>query len=189
MEEGPLARGKKNARIERRTIVFIDECGLSERPHRRRTWSPRGETPVLQYHFAWTTLSAIAGVTWTNFYFQLHQGSIKGPQIVRFLKHLKRHVRGKLLIIWDRLAAHRSALVRDFIAAQKGRITVELLPAYAPELNPTEYLWGQWKQHELGNFCPKDLWDLSTEARRAIRRMRRRPTLIAAFWHQAALAL
>ncbi|MBX3024558.1 transposase [bacterium] len=52
----------QKARRERRTIVFIDESGLSERPHRCRTWAPRGQTPVLQYHFHWKTLSAIAGV-------------------------------------------------------------------------------------------------------------------------------
>lgn len=144
---------------------------------------------MLQYHFAWGTLSAVAGVTWRKFYFQLHRGSIKGAQIVTFLKHLMRHVRGRLLIVWDRLAAHRSALVRDFIASRRGRIKVELLPAYAPELNPVEYLWGYWKQHELANLCADDLWQLSAEARCAIRRMRRRPRLIVAFWKQAELSL
>ncbi len=58
---------------------------------------------------------------------------------MEFLEHLMRHIPGKLLIIWDRLSAHRSAFVRDFIAAQDGRITLEWLPAYAPELNPVEY--------------------------------------------------
>jgi hypothetical protein len=38
------------ARQRRQTIVFVDESGLSERPHRCRTWSLRGQTPVLQYH-------------------------------------------------------------------------------------------------------------------------------------------
>jgi transposase len=49
---------------------------------------------------------------------------------------------------------------------------VELLPAYAPELNPVEYLWGYWKQHELANLCADDLWQPGAEARRAIRRIR-----------------
>jgi hypothetical protein len=42
-------------------LVFIDESGLSERPTRVRTWAPRGQTPVLQYHFNWNQLSVIAG--------------------------------------------------------------------------------------------------------------------------------
>jgi hypothetical protein len=63
MEAGALAEDKKNAEWRGQTIVFIDESGLSERPHRCRTWSPRGQTPVLQYHFRWKTLSAIAGAS------------------------------------------------------------------------------------------------------------------------------
>jgi transposase len=189
LEEGALARAKKNAARERRTIVFVDESGLSERPHRCRTWAPRGQTPVLQYHFHWNMLSAIAGVTWWNFYVQLHAGTINAPRVVEFLRHLLRHVRGKLLIIWDGLPAHRSRLVQDFAAAQTGRITLERLPGYAPELNPVEYLWGYWKEHALPNLCPKDFWELSDHARRSLRRMRRRPSLIIAFWSQADLFL
>ena len=117
----------------------------------------------------------MAGITWWNFYFRLLSGSIRAPQVVEFLKHLRRHLRRPLLIVWDRLAAHRSALVRDFIATQNGRIAVEYLPAYAPELNPVEYIWGYWKQHELPNMCPKDYWQLSQQARQTLRRMRRRP--------------
>ena len=35
-------------------------------------------------------------------------------------------------------------------------IVTEYLPPYAPELNPVEYIWAYWKQHELPNVCPKD---------------------------------
>jgi len=52
---------------------------LSERPHRCRTWAPRGQTLVLQYHFSWKTLSAMAGITWWNFYFRLFAGTIRSP--------------------------------------------------------------------------------------------------------------
>lgn len=187
LEESALARGKKNAARAGRTIVFIDESGLSERPHRCRTWAPRGQTPVLHYQFHWNHFSVIAGITWWTFYFRLYPDAINAARVVAFLRQLQRHVPGKLLIVWDRLNAHRSALVRDFIAAQHGRIRLEWLPTYAPELNPVEYVWGHWKQHELPNFCPRDAWQLSAEARRALRRMRRRPSLIVAFWQQADL--
>jgi len=70
--------------------VFIDESGLSERPHRVRTWAPRGQTPVLQYHFNWKVLSATAGITWWNFYFRLYPTTIRAPQVVDFLGHLLR---------------------------------------------------------------------------------------------------
>jgi hypothetical protein len=57
----------------------------------------------------------------------------------------------------------------------------------APELNPVEYIWGYWKHHELPNFCPHDFSQLSYHARHTLRRMRRRPMLVMAFWEQADL--
>jgi transposase len=162
---------------------------LSERPHRKRTWAPQGQTPVLQYHFTWKTLSAVAGITFWNFYFRLFAGAIRSPQVIEFLGHLLRHVGGKVLIVWDGLPVHRSRAVWEFVRQQHGRIWLEFLPAYAPELNPTEYIWGHLKQHELANFCPKDLGELGVAAIRALKRMRRRPRLVMAFWQQAKLFL
>ena len=46
--------------LKKRTIVFIDESGLSQKPHRCRTWAPRGETPLLQFNFNWQKLSVSA---------------------------------------------------------------------------------------------------------------------------------
>jgi transposase len=182
-----LAAGKKNAARRGQTIIFIDESGLSERPHRCRTWAPRGCTPVLQFHFNWKTLSAIAGMTWWNFYFRLYPGSIKGPQVIDFLGRLLRQLPGRLLIIWDGLPVHRSGKVTQFIWKHRDRLEIERLPGYAPELNPVEYLWGYLKHHSIPNLCPKNLADLSQIARRSLGRIRRRPRLIAAFWQQAEL--
>src|SRR6516164_8481218 len=73
--------------------------------------------------------------------------------------------------------------------AVNGQIAIEYLPPYAPELNPVEYLWGHWKHHTLPNVCPKDLWQLSEGARQTLRRLRRRPRLITAFWKQSSLPI
>jgi hypothetical protein len=57
----------KKAAREARIIVFIDESGVSERPHRVRSWAPKGQTLVLQYSFTWKQLSAVAGISfWTS---------------------------------------------------------------------------------------------------------------------------
>jgi transposase len=107
--------------------------------------------------------------------------------VIEFLTHLLRHLPGRLLVIWDGLPAHRSRLVQPWVAGQRARLELERLPAYAPELNPVEYLWGYWKQHELPNFCPQNFAELSDHARRALRRMRARPALVRSFWQQAQL--
>jgi transposase len=153
-----------------------------------RTWAPRGQTPILQHCFNWKTLSAVAGVTFWNFYFQLHPGTIKTPQVIEFLQALRRQIRQPLLIVWDRLPAHRSVAVRRYVESSQGRLVTEFLPAYAPELNPVEYLWAYWKQHELANVCPKEYWQLGAHARLALKSMKsKRKRLVVAFWKQAEL--
>ncbi len=168
-------------------MVFADECGLTEKPHRIRTWSRRGQTPVLQYHFRWKNLSAIAGITMFNFFFRLYPGAIRTPQIIQFLDHLLRHIPGRILLIWDRLPGHRSRIVREFAENSQGRLIIDFLPAYAPELNPTEYIWGYLKHHAIPNFCPKNFDQLKSRARQSLGNMRRRPALVTSFWKQAEL--
>jgi hypothetical protein len=75
----------KNCARESRTIVFIDESGVSERPHRVRAWAPKGKTPVLQYNFTWNQLSAVVAITFWNIYFKLVRGAVRTPEIVAFL--------------------------------------------------------------------------------------------------------
>lgn len=182
-----MAGAKKIAARQGRLIVFIDESGLSERPCRASTWAPKGQTPILQYSFSWKQLSAIAGVSVHRFYFRLFSGSIKSPQIVEFLKALSATIGRKILIIWDRLQAHRSKLVKSFVEAQRGAIALEYLPAYAPELNPVEYIWAYLKSHAMPNFCAKDLAHLKQHASSRLRSMQPRCTLVTAFWKQAEL--
>ena len=122
-----------------------------------------------------------------RFYFQIHKGSIKSPQVIEFLQHLQRHIKGRLLILWDGAPIHRSALVRDYVTATKGRIILERLPAYAPELNPVEYLWAHLKSHEMANLIVTTAWELSFEATAALRKMRRRPSILTACYAQAEL--
>ncbi|NJS37259.1 MAG: IS630 family transposase [Brachymonas sp.] len=178
---------KKKPQREGRLIVFVDESGISERPTRVRTWAPKGQTPVIQFHFNWNHISVIAGLTRTNCLFRLHEGSIKKEEIVDFLKALKAQLRQKLLIIWDGLKAHRSRLVREYVDSQEGHIQIAFLPPYAPDLNPVEYLWAWLKRHALANYCPNDLSELNTTARNKLKSAQKRPSIIAACWMQATL--
>lgn len=142
---------------------------------------------MIQETFGWKSLSVIAGITLWNFYFQIHAGSIKSPQVIAFLKALLRHLPGPLLILWDGAAIHRSKVVKEFVATTDGRLELASLPAYAPELNPVEYLWAHLKEHEIGNLMVRHAWELRRDATEALRRMRRRPKIIRACFAQAEL--
>jgi transposase len=145
------------------------------------------EIPVERASLPEFNFPVIAGVSFWRFYFRFFPGSIKSPQVVEFLKALQRTIGKKLLIVWDRLQAHRSRLVKEYLDTLNGRIALEYLPAYAPELNPVEYIWGYLKHHAMPNFCARDLGHLQHRASRHLRSMQRRATLVTAFWQQAEL--
>jgi len=79
-KENQWPRIKAKARSERRTIVFVDESGLTQKPSAKSTWSPQGETPVLELNFNWKKLSVIGGITIRSLYFRLHEDSVKAPK-------------------------------------------------------------------------------------------------------------
>jgi transposase len=169
--------------------VFIDEAGFYLLPAVVRTYAPRGQTPILRVPLTWDHLSVISAITPDGRLFLMtEEVAFNGTTIVRFLKHLLRHIPGKLLIIWDGLPAHRGQTVKQFLrqgAAQ--RIHLERLPGYAPDLNPDEGIWRYLKQVEMKNLCCHNLHELHCELRKATARLRHKTDVILACFKQARL--
>ncbi|MCJ7823460.1 MAG: transposase [Anaerolineales bacterium] len=148
--------------------MFVDEAGFYRLPAAVRTDAPRGKTPVLRYRF-WDHLSVISAITPAGKLYPLTQAeTFRGPRIVRFLKHLLQHIPGKLLVVWDRLPAHRSQVIKEFLCAGGAkRSHLAQLPSYAPDLHPDAGVWNYLKRVELKNVCCHDLLELRSELRKA----------------------
>lgn len=134
-------------------------------------------------------LSAISGITPTGkLYLRVQEQAYKGPEVVRFLRHLLRHLRGKLLVLWDQSPIHRGRAVKEYLAGGAARrIHLEMLPAYAPELNPDEGIWSYLKHVELKNLSCTDVLHLRSELRKATERLRHRSKIIRGCFSEAGL--
>ena len=89
------------------------------------------------------------------FVFSMTDAAYNTDKLIDFLTELRAHFAGeKLILIWDGLMAHRSEAMTAWLATQRDWLHVERLPAYAPELNPIEQVWGNMKSTELANLCP-----------------------------------
>lgn len=175
-------------------LIFLDESGFSESPSVRRTWAPRGQTPILVTPFNWKRLSAIASLITTasarrvGLCLRLHPGSVKQPQIITYLRALKRLLHGrKAILLWDRLPAHRGAEVQRYLQRQSSWLTTEYLPPYAPELNPVEYFWSHLSGTDMAHFVGENLNAVRHQARRGACRVRCRPDLGRAFLKHSGL--
>ena len=90
-----------------------------------------------------------------------------------------------MVLIWDRLQAHRSAVVKDFLARHP-ELDIEWLPKYAPELNPEEGCHGNVKE-QMSDATPETDEEIRRQVNRGFARLRRRPDLLLAFFHHAGL--
>lgn len=154
----------------------------------RKTWAPRGSTPILyQPGRSHEKVSMAAAITLSpirkraSLLFALYPNeNVTSRQVITFLKDLLRHVRGPVILVWDLLPSHRSVSVQKFLRTRP-RIRPESLPPYAPELNPTEQLWSYLKMNPLANFVPETTAVLAQRAGHHTRKIARHPWLLRSF--------
>jgi transposase len=169
-------------------IVFIDETGFSFLIDTGTTWAPRGRTPQLRRVSKRRQVSTAIGLTTSGGIYKKHFGhAIRGEDTVAHLDHLVRRLRRPMIIIWDRLQAHRSKVVKAFLG-EHPEIDVEWLPPYAPELNPEEGCHGNVKDRMKG-ATPETEAEIRAQADRGFARLRRRPDLLLGFFHHAGLRI
>jgi transposase len=164
----------------------------------RSTWAPRGRTPVLVHHFNWQRASIAAALCFGSagggcrLAFHVQPGSYNTQRLIGVLEELRRFLGGqKATLLWDGLPAHRSKAMAAWIASQRHWLVAERLPAYAPELNPTEALWGNLKGRggELAYVAGDTLEEVIGAAQRGIERVRRTPHLPYSFLRHSGLDL
>jgi transposase len=173
-------------------LVFLDETGLMLQPLRRRTWAPRGDTPVLcawDRHDRWSVLGSLSMAPWAlrlGCYFRFYDHNITAEEVRDFVRMLHRQLRRPLIVVLDRWGVHRKAI--RLLQERKPRwLHVEWLPAYAPELNPVEHLWNHTKWGDLANFVPDDAQHLRQAAQQSLNDQRYDPERLYSCFRAAEL--
>jgi hypothetical protein len=155
------------ARKRHAYIVFVDESGFMVAPLLRRTWAPRGCTPIVRISEPHGRISVIGAITISperrdfSFYFQLSadNANFRGESVVQFIDYVHLKVRGPITLLWDQILIHRAKPVMDYFARHR-RLVVEAFPPYAPELNPVDNVWSYVKYNRLANYSPRNLYEL-----------------------------
>jgi transposase len=124
----------------------------------------------------------------SKLFVRLIPATVRSGHFVTFLAHLSRHLRGPIIVIWDRLNGHRAKDVRRWVDRHP-RCQLHFLPAYAPELNPVEALWAWLKGTRLANACRENLAQLAPAIRHGVRSARRRCGLLNSFLRRSGLSL
>jgi putative transposase len=192
--EGRLAPHPKKVEADHAHLVLIDESGLFLNPLVRRSWAERGKTPVVGGDGGHRKKVSVIGAVSVSpaakhlgLYFSTRpDGYFDAGAVVRFLRDLLAHLRGKVVVVWDGGPNHKGPLVRDFLKRNK-RLTLERLPAYAPDLNPVEAVWSWLKYGQLANFVPNGIPELDDEIVERLVELKCEPGLLKALWGRSDL--
>jgi transposase len=175
-------------------LVFLDESGFLMAPLLRRTQAPRGKTPILKQKASHRDhVSAISALSYSPIrnlpclYFQtLPEGHFNNERVAAFVRQLLRHLRGSVILVWDRGNMHKGPSIRQ-LQADFPRLSLELLPPYAPHLNPVEALWNYLKYDELANYAPTGVDELDQTLIAQFQDVRRNRRRLQTFYSIAEL--
>jgi len=160
----------------------------------RRTWAPKGETPVQRSwdrHDRWSVQGALSLSPQrrrVGLYFRLQDHNVRAVDAVSFVQQLRYHLGPRLLLVWDRLTAHRTA-AKELSATYGDQVAIHWLPAYAPQVNPAELVWSHTKYGDLANFLPEDAEDLRQAVHGSLTQQQETPQLLRSFFKHAGLKL
>jgi|SRR5262245_17624306 len=185
-EEFPAVAAAATAR--RAFLAFIDETGFMLVPTVRRTFAPRGQTPVLYTGDPHGKISGIGAIVVDpgrasirlRYALLANQVNFRGPSVVQFLQVLRSELGGPMTVIWDRIPIHECAQVREFLADNPD-VVAELFPPYAPELNPADGIWRYVKYSRLANYTPYEMDELRSKVTDELNRLKRIPRLLKSF--------
>ena len=154
-------------------------------PTRRRTWAPRGKTPVVGYSYRHDRISALATLTVSakrkhvGLYARFREANFNAAAVADFLRTLLLQLRGHVILLWDNAKIHKGPIIAE-VLRRFPRLHVEWLPAYAPELNPAEQIWHDFKHH-TGNSLPTTKQDIRLSLHGNARRVRRSQRRLRSF--------
>jgi len=162
----------------------------------RRSWNPRGQTPHLpqrtRSHQKVGVIAALCVSPRRNrvrLFFRLYpHTNITAALLVAYVRELRRALNTPIVLVWDRLPAHRGKMMAAY-AEEDRKLHCVLLPAYAPELNPVEYAFGYLKMNPLANLAGTEVGALAGIARRHGRTLQRREALLRSFVDHSPLSL
>lgn len=177
-------------------MVFIDESGFMLQPLVRRTWAQRGRTPLLKAWDRRDRLTVLTALVYEphrkrrklRMYFQLQRRNANHETFFWFLMNLRRELKSPLVVIWDRLEAHRKA-ERHFVSLEIPGISFEYLPPYCPQLNPVEHVWSTTKHGRLANWPAPSVDQLEKRLQKEFSKQQTEQQLLRSHFDWAELPL
>ena len=179
----------RRAKVEGGEVFFWDESGFRADAVHGRTWGVKGQTPIVERPGQRQSISAASAVTAQGaFWYCTYQGGLNAELFVGLLRRLMRHRSKPVHLVVDGLPAHKTKLVKDYVASTGGRLTLHLLPGYAPELNPDELVWSHVKRTGVARTPLRKGEKLRDKIEAQLAAIKKAPRLVRSFFKAPSVA-
>jgi len=177
--------------------MLLDESGLLMAPLVRRSWACKGLPPVIRPKAGHREKVSVAAALWLTprrdrlgLTFQtMVNGYFDAEAVADFLRTVLPAVGGPVVLVWDGGTMHRGDPIDELLEESQGRLDLERLPAYAPELMPVEQVWSWLKYSRLCNFAPADALQLQGAILRELAAIQEDQGRLQNFFHASDLPL
>ena len=181
-----IARQAKAAGGE---VFFWDESGFRADTVHGKTWGVKGRTPVVERPGQRQSISAASAVNARGgFWYCTYEGGLNGALFVTLLRRMMRNRKKPVHLVVDGLPAHKTKLVKDYVASTKGRLTLHFLPGYAPELNPDELVWSHIKRTGVARTPLRRGETLQDKVDAQLAAIKKLPRLVRSFFMAPSVA-
>ena len=172
----------RQAKAQGADILFWDESGFRADTVHGKTWGVRGQTPVVQRPGQRQSFSAASAANANGaFWFCTYDGALNADLFIVLRQQLMKYRRKPVHLVLDSLPAHKKAIVRDYVAATQGKLTLHFLPGDAPDLNPDELVWSHVKRTGIARRPLQQGEKLREKIEEQLARLQRMPQLVRSF--------
>ena len=170
-------------------VYFWDESGFRADTVHGKTWALKGQTPVIERPGQRQTISAASAVNSSGaFWYCTYEGGLNAELFVALLKRMMRGRRKPVHLVVDGLPAHKTILVKNYVASTNGALTLHFLPGYAPDLNPDELVWSYMKRTGVARTPLRKGKKLAEKIEAQLAEIKRLPELVRSFFKAPSVA-
>jgi transposase len=170
-------------------VFFWDESGFRADTVHGKTWGLKGQTPVIERPGQRQSISAASAVNASGaFWYCTYEGGLTAELFVALLRKMMRHRAKPVHLVIDGLPAHRTALVKAYVASTRGRLTLHFLPGYSPDLNPDEAVWSHMKRSGVARNPLRKGEKLRDKVDAQLAAIKKTPRLVRSFFMAPSVA-
>ena len=175
---------KKRAQSTGAAIFFLDEAGFQSDPPLQRTYGLKGNTPVVTTSGQRQSINVISAVNARGeFWAATYEGKLNAESFIVFLQDFMKNRRDQTVyLVVDGHPAHTAKSVQRYVASLKGQLELHRLPAYAPDLNPDEYVWSHMKGNGVSKKPLKKNESLRSRVEEDLRKIDQDKELVRSFF-------